>query len=82
MEELRHKSFEDLHTLWWKCCKERNVLATQAHERKRVGNLGGEIEAEDRDLAVRKPHLSILGSNCNADAPSRSDEHNGGSSML
>ncbi|KAG9078418.1 54S ribosomal protein L4 mitochondrial [Ceratobasidium sp. 370] len=33
--ELRRKSFKDLHTLWYVLARERNILATQAHEARR-----------------------------------------------
>lgn len=34
-EELRRKSFDDLHTLWYKLIVERNALYTQREEMKR-----------------------------------------------
>ncbi|TBU43588.1 mitochondrial 39-S ribosomal protein L47 (MRP-L47)-domain-containing protein [Dichomitus squalens] len=35
--ELRRKSFKDLHTLWYVVLRERNLLATQQAEARRMG---------------------------------------------
>lgn len=45
-KELRQKSFEDLHILWYKLIREKNVLATQREERRRLNipsSYGGEL---------------------------------------
>ncbi|ORX40564.1 hypothetical protein BD324DRAFT_611293 [Kockovaella imperatae] len=39
VDELRTKSFQNLHTLWWLCQRELNTLATMKAERIRLGVL-------------------------------------------
>ncbi|MCJ1370600.1 54S ribosomal protein L4 mitochondrial [Loxospora ochrophaea] len=59
VEELRQKSWEDLHALWWVCVKERNRIATANNERERLKAGHGRFEADERDRAVRRTQRAI-----------------------
>ena len=53
VEELRKKSWDDLHALWWACCRERNRISTANAERGRIQLGFGEHESLERDKVVR-----------------------------
>ncbi|OCL10490.1 MRP-L47-domain-containing protein [Glonium stellatum] len=59
VQELRHKSWDDLHSLWWICVKERNRIATEKRERHRIRAGYGDFEADDRDQTVRTTQRAI-----------------------
>ncbi|PGH12880.1 54S ribosomal protein L4, mitochondrial [Helicocarpus griseus UAMH5409] len=53
IQELRDKSWDELHKLYWLCVKERNRIATANYERQRLQAGFGEFESDDRDKTVR-----------------------------
>lgn len=59
VQELREKSWEDLHCLWWVCVKERNRIATSNLERKRLKAGYGDYEALERDRTVSISFLRV-----------------------
>jgi large subunit ribosomal protein L47 len=58
--ELRSRDFESLHQLWWVCVKERNRLATEKIERKRLEAGYGDHENQQRDKTIQKTMKAVL----------------------
>ncbi|KAK2746685.1 54S ribosomal protein L4 mitochondrial [Myotisia sp. PD_48] len=59
IQEIRQKSWDDLHSLWWVCAKERNRIATSGTERERLKAGYGDFEAQSRDKTVRATQAAI-----------------------
>jgi len=57
VEELRRKSWEDLHCLWYACVRERNRISTEYMSRAKHDIGFGNDEAEARDEVVSRPRL-------------------------
>lgn len=60
VEELRKKDWNDLHSLWWVCCRERNLISTANAERVRAKLGFGDYEASERDSTVGSDVLGSL----------------------
>ncbi|KAI1926599.1 54S ribosomal protein L4 mitochondrial [Ophidiomyces ophidiicola] len=59
VQELRQKSWDDLHCLWWVAVRERNRIATSTLERKRLAAGYGDYESQNRDKTVRTTQKAI-----------------------
>jgi large subunit ribosomal protein L47 len=57
--ELRDKSFEDLHSLWWASLLELNRILTQRAERERLEAGYGAYESDEREKTVRQTMKAI-----------------------
>ena len=55
--EIRRKSFKDLHTLWYVLLRERNLLATQLAEGKRMNILDNRLSSSVQATKVRPCYL-------------------------
>lgn len=53
VQELRSKSWDDLHRLWWMCVKDANRTVTNEAERVRLDAGYGEYESDERLEEVR-----------------------------
>ncbi|OBZ71598.1 54S ribosomal protein L4, mitochondrial [Grifola frondosa] len=57
--ELRRKSFKDLHTLWYVLLRERNLLATQRAEARRLGAASEALSLRKKTFRCRKSMARI-----------------------
>ncbi|KAM0718413.1 hypothetical protein Q7P37_005483 [Cladosporium fusiforme] len=59
LQELRAKSWDDLHRLWWVCLKDINRVMTNEAERIRLDAGYGQYEAEMRLDEIRQTQKNI-----------------------
>ncbi|KAI1344617.1 MRP-L47-domain-containing protein [Xylariaceae sp. FL0016] len=59
VEELRQKSWDDLHKLWWVCVKEQNRIMTAKREFEEMKLHNGKDQMEERLEEVQKTMRSI-----------------------
>lgn len=57
--DLRGKSWEDLHALWWVCCKERNRIATAYQEAKRAKKGDLDVRRERSEVVSKRTELRM-----------------------
>jgi len=60
VHELRRKSWDDLHCLWWLCIKERNRLATEQNSRLKLRAGYGEFESTKRVNTIKETQKAIM----------------------
>ncbi|EEY18268.1 50S ribosomal protein L4 [Verticillium alfalfae VaMs.102] len=85
VKELREKGWEDLHALWWSCCRERNRIATPTRSASAPQTMQGikhvlteryYLWEDARELAKTDPEIDLSG-NGEAYQPSyeRGEDH-------
>ncbi|KAF2763004.1 MRP-L47-domain-containing protein [Pseudovirgaria hyperparasitica] len=58
-DQLRIKSFDDMHKIWWMCVKDLNRMATEEGERLRLNLQFGDKEMRERQIHVRRTMSNI-----------------------